>query len=249
MTALEAKKAIITGGGSGIGAAIARRFVLEGADVVIMGRNEARLAAASVNLGARAIACDVTDKTSVSRAFEQAGRCDILINNAGAVISKPFIKTSLDDFRTMLDVNLTGAFLCCKAVAGTFGRDAYGRIINIASTAGLRGYPYVSAYVAAKHGLIGLTRALALEFAATRVTVNAICPGFTATDLLQRAAKAVAEKTGRSYEQAVSEFARYNPQGRLVRPDDVAGAAVWLCSEEASAVTGQSLSISGGEVM
>lgn len=252
LLSLKGSHAIVTGGGSGIGLAIARRLCADGAAVTVMGRNRDKLAAAADAISATPIVCDVTDPASVERAFAQAcaeSPCDILINNAGAASSRGFAKTSLEEWRAMLNVNLTGVFLCTQAMIHAMSDMEYGRIINVASTAGLKGYPYVSAYVAAKHGVIGLTRALALELASSGVTVNAVCPGFTETDLVERSLEKISESTGRSREEAVQEFVKYNPQGRLVRPIEVANAVSWLCSHEAAAITGQSICVAGGEIM
>ena len=174
---------------------------------------------------------------------------DILVNNAGQATSAPFEKTSLKIWSDMLAVNLTGTFLATHRVLPAMVARRSGRIINIVSTAGLIGYPYVSAYVAAKHGVIGLTRALALEVAKKGVTVNAICPGFTDTPLIESAIETITAKTGRNAEKARAELARSNPQGRLIQPEEVAAMVVWLASPHASGINGQSIAIDGGEVM
>ncbi len=245
---------MVTGGGRGIGAAIAGRLAGLGAGVTLMGRDRTRLEAAAAALPrARAIPCDVTDEAAVGRAFaeatEQAGEPEILVNNAGAVETAPLAKTTLDQFRRMLEVNLTGAFLCSRAAMPAMTAAGFGRIVNIASTAGLKGYAYVSAYCAAKHGLVGMTRALALEAAATRVTVNAVCPGYTDTDMVHAAVAAIAAKTGRRQSEARNALIEANPQGRLIRPDEVANAVAWLCQPASEAVTGQAIVVAGGEVM
>jgi NAD(P)-dependent dehydrogenase (short-subunit alcohol dehydrogenase family) len=192
---------------------------------------------------------DVTDADAVAAGFARIGPAEILVNNAGAAESAPFAKTGLDLLERMLAVNLKGAFLCTQAALPAMLRAKHGRIIAIASTAGLTGYPYVSAYVAAKHALIGLTRALALETAKSGITVNAVCPGFTDTDLVARSAETIAAKTGRSVGEARAELARSNPMGRLVTPEEVASAVAFLALPSAGAVTGQALVIAGGEVM
>ena len=182
-------------------------------------------------------------------AFARLGAVDILVNNAGAAESAPFAKTGLDMLERMLAVNLKAAFFCTQAVLPGMLAAKAGRIVNIASTAGLTGYPYVSAYVAAKHALVGLTRALALETARSGVTVNAVCPGFTDTDLVARAVETITAKTGRSTEAARAELAKTNPMGRLVTPQEVASAVAYLCLPGAGAVTGQAIVVAGGEVM
>jgi NAD(P)-dependent dehydrogenase (short-subunit alcohol dehydrogenase family) len=245
---------VVTGAGRGIGAAIAGRLAELGADVTLMGRDMARLEAVAAALPkARAVPCDVTDEGAVGAAFaraaEPAGEPGLLINNAGAVVTAPLARTTAEQFRAMLEVNLTGAFLCSRAVLPAMTAAGFGRIVNIASTAGLKGYAYVAAYCAAKHGLVGLTRALALETAAAGITVNAVCPGYSDTDMVRDAVTAIAAKTGRGEAEALGELIKANPQGRLIQPDEVAGAVAWLCLPGAGSVTGQAIAIAGGEVM
>ena len=200
-----------------------------------------------------AVSADVSDAVQVAKAFtsarERFGALDILINNAGQAGSAPFLKTDAQLWQQMLAVNLTGTLLCTQAALPDMLAKGWGRIVNVASTAGLSGYAYVSAYCAAKHGVIGLTRALALEVAKKGVTVNAVCPGYTETDILVKSITNVMDKTGRSAETARADFAAGNPQGRLVQPDEVADTVRWLCGEAASAITGQSIAVCGGEVM
>ncbi|MFI9503183.1 SDR family NAD(P)-dependent oxidoreductase [Nocardia sp. NPDC052566] len=257
MTApLAGQHAVVTGGGRGIGAAIAKRLAQSGARLTLLGRSLRTLGESAAELpdSAKAFvtACDVTDPAAITAAFAAArdahGAVDILVNNAGRAASAPLLRTDDSMWQDMLAVNLTGTFLCTRAaLADMLGRGS-GRIVNIASTAGQRGYPYVAAYTAAKHGVIGLTRALALEVAGTAITVNAVCPGFADTDLLWDSVATVMDRTGRDRDAAVAHFLRYNPQGRLIAPDEVADAVAWLCAPHASSVTGQSISISGGEV-
>jgi NAD(P)-dependent dehydrogenase (short-subunit alcohol dehydrogenase family) len=196
---------------------------------------------------------DVGDAQSVAQGFTEAraalGPVTLLVNNAGQAESAPFGKTSHALWQRMLDVNLTGTFLCMQAALPDMLAARQGRIVNIASTAGQRGYAYVAAYVAAKHGVVGLTRSLALELAPKGITVNAVCPGYTETEILRESIANVMAKTGRSEADARAEFARGNPQGRIVQPQEVADAVQWLCSDAAGAITGQSISVSGGEVM
>jgi NAD(P)-dependent dehydrogenase (short-subunit alcohol dehydrogenase family) len=249
------RHAVVTGAARGIGAAVARALAADGARLTLMGRDRAALDALAATLpgGPHAVATvDVADAASVQAAFGQArealGPVDILVNNAGQAASAPFAKTSLELWNRMLAVNLTGCFLCAQAALPDMVPAGWGRIVNIASTAGLVGYAYVAAYTAAKHGVVGLTRALALETARKGVTVNAVCPGYTETDLLRESIANVVAKTGRSEGEARASFAAGNPQGRIVQPEEVADAVRWLCSGGAGAITGQSISVSGGEV-
>ena len=246
---LKGLSAVVTGGAKGIGLAIARRLAQEGADLIILGRDAAALDAAADALHCSQVVADVTDMLALERSFALIGHFDILINNAGAALSKPFGQQTPDDWNAMLALNLTAAFHTSRlALPGMLARH-WGRIVNIASTAGLKGYAYTTAYCAAKHGLIGLTRSLALETAKTGVTVNAVCPGFTDTDLVTRAVDLIETKTGRTPEQTRAHFAGYSPQDRLIQPEEVADAVAYLCRREAAAMTGQSLVVAGGEVM
>lgn len=247
--------ALVTGGGRGIGAAIARRLVADGLQVTVLGRGLAAVQALAAENPERlhAVAADVADAQEVARAVADAqarfGPVQVLVNNAGQAESAPFLKMDAGLWQRMLDVNLTGTMLCTQAVLPGMVAAGWGRVVNVASTAGQVGYAYVSAYCAAKHGVIGLTRALALELAAKGVTVNAVCPGYTETDIVKDSIARVVAKTGRSAEDARAEFVKTNPQGRLVDPAEVADAVAWLCGAGAGAVTGQSVSVSGGEVM
>jgi NAD(P)-dependent dehydrogenase (short-subunit alcohol dehydrogenase family) len=252
MPALSGLHAVVTGGGTGIGAAVAAALAAEGARLTLMGRRPEPLQATAARLAdAHALSCDVTDEAAVGAAFaaaaERGGRVALLVNNAGAAESAPLQRTSLALFRRMLEVNLTGAFLCSRAVLPGMIEAGFGRIVNVASTAGLRGYPYVAAYCAAKHGLVGLTRAMALELARQPITVNAVCPGYTETAMVEGALDNIVAKTGRSREAAIAELVRSNPQGRLVQPAEVAAAVAFLCRPENAAITGQALAIAGGD--
>jgi NAD(P)-dependent dehydrogenase (short-subunit alcohol dehydrogenase family) len=254
---LAGVRAAITGGGSGIGLAIARRLRALGALLVLIGRDRGRLDGALAALGGdphdEAIACDVGDADAVAAAFRSLGARGLapalLVNNAGIAQSMKFTDTSPQAWRQTLRTNLDGVFHCTHAALASIVDAPFGRIVNVASTAGLTGYPYVVAYCAAKHGVVGLTRALALELARTRVTVNAVCPGYTETAIIDDAVANIVAKTGRSAAQARSALASRNPQQRLVRPDEVADAVAWLCLPSSQAITGQAISVSGGEVM
>jgi NAD(P)-dependent dehydrogenase (short-subunit alcohol dehydrogenase family) len=251
METLNGKHAVVTGASRGIGLAIAHALRSHGARVTLMARDGDALASAAGALGGdtKWHAVDVADAASVAQAFARAGAVDILVNNAGQAASAPFGRTDAALWQRMLDVNLTGAYHCIQAALPGMAEAGWGRIVNVASTAGLTGYRYVAAYCAAKHGLVGLTRALALEVATRGVTVNAVCPGFTDTDIVAEAAANIARKTGRTEEQARAELAAANPQGRLVQPAEVAHAVAWLCMPAASALNGQAVAVAGGEVM
>jgi NAD(P)-dependent dehydrogenase (short-subunit alcohol dehydrogenase family) len=246
--------AIVTGAGQGIGRAAAERLAEAGCQVTLIGRHVARLAETADRIGDLAFAApaDVTDADMLAAAIEagrdQFGPIDILVNNAGAASSAPFLKTDADALRAMLALNLEAPAEAARLVLPGMLTRRWGRIVNVASTAGLKGYPYVSAYVAAKHGLVGLTRALALEVASKGVTVNAVCPGFTDTDLVARSIEAITSKTGRSVDEARAALSASNPQGRLITPDEVATTIVWLCSDGASGVNGSAVPVAGGEL-
>ena len=244
--------AVVTGGGRGIGRVIAAELARAGAVVTVIGRQrttlEETVAAGDAHFSDIA---DVADATSVSEAIANAATrqpIDILIANAGIAESAPFAKSDPALFRRMMEVNFMGVVHAAQAALPSMKARPHGRIIAVASTAGLKGYAYVSAYSAAKHAVIGLVKSLALELAKTPITVNAVCPGFTDTDLVADSIDNIMKKTGRSREQAIAELARHNPQGRLVTPQEVADTVLWLCSEGASAVTGQAIAVAGGEI-
>jgi NAD(P)-dependent dehydrogenase (short-subunit alcohol dehydrogenase family) len=253
---LQGRHALVTGAARGIGAEIAHMLAREGAHLTLLGRQEAPLqqvAEALAGTGHGVVVADVADEVQVQAAFDTAraarGPITLLVNNAGQAASAPFAKTSLELWQRMLAVNLTGTFLCAQAALPDMLAAGHGRIVNIASTAGQKGYAYVSAYSAAKHGVIGFTRSLALELARKGITVNAVCPGYTDTDILRESIANVVAKTGRSADEARAQFAASNPQQRVLQPHEVADAVRWLCGDAAAAITGQSISVSAGEVM
>jgi NAD(P)-dependent dehydrogenase (short-subunit alcohol dehydrogenase family) len=251
--ALAGKHALVTGGGSGVGAAVALALADAGARVTIAGRRPEPLAEiASGRSDIRAATADVTRPDEVRAMFADAaaawGPPDIVVANAGAAVSRPFHRTSPEDFQAMLDVNLKGVFATWQAALGPMLERGWGRLIAVASTAGLKGYAYVTGYCAAKHGVIGLTRALAQETAKSGVTVNAICPGYTRTPLLERSVENIMAKTGRARAEAEATLLASNPQGRFVEPEEIAAAVLWLCGAAAASVTGQAIAVAGGEV-
>jgi NAD(P)-dependent dehydrogenase (short-subunit alcohol dehydrogenase family) len=256
---LAGRHAIVTGAGRGIGAAIADRLAALGAGITVVGRTAKTLEAACAALEAahgvptNAAVADVTDDAAVGRAVAAAAKAlgapAILVNNAGAAESAPFKRTDPALWRRMIDVNLTGVYLCTHAVLPLMIEAGYGRIVSVASTAGLTGYRYVAAYCAAKHGVVGLTRALALECAKTGVTINADCPSYVEGELIDAAIDNIVAKTGCTREAAYAQLAASNPQGRLVKPAEVASAVAWLVLPEQAAMTGQAIAVAGGEVL
>jgi NAD(P)-dependent dehydrogenase (short-subunit alcohol dehydrogenase family) len=256
---LRGNHAVITGASRGIGLAIATRLAELGADVTLMSRSETVLASNVARISqafpvrAQAVGVDVSDAVGVEAGFRRAaqefGAPSILVNNAGIAEAAPFSKTDLKFWQRLIDIDLTGPFLCIRQVSGAMVKAGHGRIINIASTASHTGYPYVSAYCAAKHGLIGLTRALARELAKTGVTVNAVCPGYTDTDIVDHALQNIAAATGRTREQALDQLVAHNPQRRLIKPGEVADMVGWLCLPSSASINGQSIMIDGGELM
>ncbi|SAI48340.1 short chain dehydrogenase [Bordetella ansorpii] len=253
---LAGRHALVTGAARGIGLACARALLAQGAAVTLLGRDAATLQAAADGLGAPdrvgIASADVADAASVQAAFAQAverhGPVHILVNNAGQAISQRFDRTDAALWQAMLDVNLSGTFHCMQAALPGMLEQGWGRIINVASTAGLVGYAYVGAYCAAKHGVIGLTRAVALEVARKGVTVNAVCPGYTDTDIVRDAVANIVQKTGLSDTDARARLAERNPQGRLVDPQEVADTVAWLALPASASLNGQAIAVDGGEV-
>ena len=250
------RHAFVTGASRGIGASIAAALAADGARVSLIGRDADRLAEVAAGLGgaqrAAPIAADVTDAASVGEAFaaarRQFGPVHILVNNAGQAAAAKFTDTDEALWNRIIGVNLTGTYLCTREAISDMLRAGFGRIVNIASIAGLRGAPYISAYATSKHAVIGLTRSLALEYATKNITVNAVCPGYTDTDMVKRAIGNIVRKTGRSESEAMASLTATNPQGRLIAPAEVSNAVLWLCRPGTESVTGQSIVLAGGEV-
>ena len=246
---IKGKKVLITGGGTGVGADMALAFAERGANVFISGRTKTSLNKIATKHDAiQTVVADVTDESSVKAMFDQIGPMDIVVANAGAAESAPIVKTDLDSWNRMIAVNLTGVFLTLKeGLVRMQGKD-WGRLISVASTAGLKGYAYVAPYAAAKHGVVGLTKSMALEVAKKGITVNAICPGFLNTEMTDRSVETIVEKTGMKEDDARATIAKNNPQGRLIESSEVSATALWLCGEGSDGINGQAISISGGEI-
>ena len=256
---LNGQHALITGASRGIGAAVAKAFAEAGASLSLTARNGEEISAAAAALSheygisATGYAADATDADQVGATIQSAttthGAPTILVNNAGGADSVPFLKETRAQWDRTITLNLTSTFVAMQAVLPAMLEAGYGRIINMASTAGLKGYAYVSSYCAAKHGVVGLTRATALETARKGVTVNAVCPGYTDTPMVADAVDKIVEKSGRTREETIAELAAGNPQRRLIEPDEVAATVLWLALPSSSSITGQSIAVAGGEVM
>lgn len=250
------RHAVVTGASRGIGSTIAASLAAKGARVSLLGRDAENLHTVSKALGGASVAApivaDVTDATSVTAAFQKArehfGPVHILINNAGQAASAKFTNTDEALWNRIMAVNVTGTYLCTRQAVPDMLQVGYGRIVNIASIAGLRGGAYLSAYTASKHAVIGLTRALALELASKNITVNAVCPGYTDTDIVKDSVANIMRKTGRSEAEALATLVATNPQGRLITPEEVAHTVLWVCGPGAESITGQSIVVAGGEV-
>lgn len=253
MTKLSGRHALVTGGGRGIGRAVAAALSAAGATVAVLGRQKAALDdAVAAGHAAGTIVADVTDAAAVAAGIESAmaarGPFDILVANAGGVSTAPFGRTGPAEFRKLFDLNVLGIVHAAQAVLPGMMARKSGRIVAVASTAGLKGYGYVSAYVTSKHAVIGLVRSLAVETAKSGVTVNAVCPSFTDTDLVRESVAAIVKKTGRSEQDVIAQYVKDVPMARLIRPEEVAAAVVYLCSADAGAVTGTAMTVAGGEV-
>jgi NAD(P)-dependent dehydrogenase (short-subunit alcohol dehydrogenase family) len=254
--ALAGRHALVTGGARGIGAAVTRTLLMHGARVTMLGRSAISERDMTATFGVDQlldhVQADVGDPDDVARAFANArarsGAIEILVNNAGQGESAPFHHTDPALWRRMMSVNLDGTYHCVRAALPAMLEARWGRVVNVASTAALNGYAYVTAYCAAKHGVIGLTRALAVEVAAKGVTVNAVCPGYTATEMFEQTLSNIVAKTGRTREQAASDLLARSQQRRLVLPEEVANTVTWLCLPESEAVTGQAITVTGGEI-
>ncbi len=249
MSFLAGKKALVTGGGRGIGRTIATCLARDGARVAVLGRTEAEINDVATQINGEAVVLDVADRTALQTLQSRLGHIDILVNNAGIAESAAFERTTDEMWDRMFAINVSSAFFLCRTFAPPMVENKWGRIINIASNAGLTGYAYTAAYCASKHAMVGLTRALAIEIARSGVTVNAVCPGWVDTQMTEEAVLRIARKTGRSVDNAKKSLENMSPQGRLIQPEEVAHAVSMLCANEASGIHGQTLVVDGGQVM
>jgi 3-hydroxybutyrate dehydrogenase len=253
MAKLSGRHALVTGGGRGIGRAVAAALTAAGAAVTVLGRQQAALDdAVAAGHAAGVIVADVTDPAAIEAGVKAAeaarGPFDILVANAGGAETAPFGKTQPEQFRRLFELNVLGIVNCAQVLLPGMVARKFGRVVAVASTAGLKGYGYVSAYVASKHAVVGLVRSLAVETAKSGVTVNAVCPSFTDTDLVRESVAAITKKTGRSEQDVIAQYVKDVPMARLIKPEEVAAAVVYLCSVDAGAVTGTAMTIAGGEI-
>jgi 3-hydroxybutyrate dehydrogenase len=250
---LNGKSALITGGGRGIGRAIALEFARQGARVAVAARTAEQVEQVAAEIGGEALVCDVSDPESVARMFsdmrERFGDADILVNNAGIAESATLVNTTDELWHRHLSINLSGTFYCTRAALPAMLKKGWGRVINIASIAGKTGAPYIAAYSASKHGVMGLTRSIALEVATTGITVNAICPGYVDTDMVTRGVEQITKKTGRTAEEALESLKKMSPQNRLVTSEEVAAVALLLASDAGRGINGQGINVDGGSVL
>jgi 3-hydroxybutyrate dehydrogenase len=252
---LNGKTALITGGGRGIGREIALTFARHGARIAVAARTAEQVEQVAAELGDNAIAlvCDVSDPERVKRMFgemrERLGDADILVNNAGIAESATIVNTTDELWHKHLSINLSGTFYCTRAALPAMLKIGWGRVINVASIAAKTGAPYIAAYSASKHGVLGLTRSIGLEVATSGITVNAICPGYVDTEMVSRGVEQITKKTGRSAEEALDALKKMSPQNRLVTPEEVAALALLLASDEGRGINGQGINIDGGSVL
>jgi NAD(P)-dependent dehydrogenase (short-subunit alcohol dehydrogenase family) len=243
---LQGRTAVVTGGGRGIGAAVACSLADAGAMVLVAARTRGEIDAVATVVGGRALTCDVTDPASVAALAAAAGRVDILVNSAGIASSAPLNAQTVEEWNRLFAVNVTGTFLCTQAFLPGMVKRTWGRVINIASVAGLTGAAYISAYSATKHAVVGFTRSVAAEVAAHGITVNAVCPGYVNTPMTEQSIRRIMEKTGMAREKALASILEMSPQRRLIEPEEVAHAVLALCHENGRGVNGQAIVIDGG---